>query len=192
MAERNPRTKTEYTGERDEERSERCLEEKQTSKNGDNNPNTNNTFTVQNYRDYNVYSDIENVLNLNPVSYIDDVRALRNAENKEVTDKTDDQESSTKSLTTNVDNGRDKPSSIATSINTASHIISPATASKRSVAVRRVPRRDDSEQNYYDDLALNEDTSSLFGGHKTARSSSVIKCLSAQLFCTYLLSYMLT
>ena len=174
MAGRNTTTISEYSCEVKEERSEKCLKKRQTSKIDMNNEGTKNTFTVQNYRDYNVYSDVENVLNLNPVSYIDHVSALRNEEKKKTSKTKDDRESLTKSLITNIDNGRDEPSSISSFIKTASHIIAPATSSNRSTAVRRIPRIDDSEKNYYDDLALNEHTISLFGGHKKRNSLSVI------------------
>ena len=143
------------------------------------------TFQVQNYRDYNVFSDVENVLNLNQVTYIDYVKALQIDENKRCSDIKDDRESLTKSLTNNIDDGRiltnvevDKPSSFSSFIKTASHIIAPVTTSKKSLPVRRIPRRDNSEQNYYDDLALNHHTISLFGVHKTGKSPSVTQYLS--------------
>ena len=189
MAGRNTRTITECFGERNEERSEKCIEIKQTSYNGMNNETTEKAFTVQNYRDYNVYSDVENVLNLNPVSYIDHVQQLRNEENKKNLDLKEDRETATKSLITNFDNRRDKPSFISTSINIASHIIAPAISPKRSKTVSRIPRRDDSEKNYYDDLALNEETNSLFGNLKTRKSHLVIKYHSIKLFSTYLLNF---
>ena len=168
MEERNSRTITEYSGEHKEERNE---------SNDINNDAKGKTFTVKNYRDYNVYSDVENVLNLNPVRYLDDFKALHNEENRKVLDTKDDRESLSKSLIT-IGNEKDKHCSISTSAKLASHIIAPATSSKGSRPVRRIPKRDDSEQNYYDDLALNEDTIGLFGAHKTGKSPSVINYLS--------------
>ena len=173
MAGRNSRTKTEYCGERNEERSETCS-------NNENNDGTKSTFTVQNYRDYNVYSDVENVLNSNPVSYIDHIVPLKKEENKKTSDTKSDQKSPQKSLIADIDNGRNKTSSISSFIKTASHSIAPTTSLKRSVPVKRIPRKDDSEQNYYDDLALNEHTIGLFGGQKTGKTSSVTICLFNQ------------
>ena len=173
MAEQNSTTITEYSGENTEERSKNRFEKRQRANNDMNNEARGKTFTVHNYRDYNVHSDVENVLNLNPVRYIDDFKALRNEENRKTSDTKDGRESLSKSLIT-IGNGKDKHSSISASIKIASHIIAPATSCKGSVPVRRIPRRDDSEKNYYDDLALNEHTISLFGGHKKRKSLSVI------------------
>ena len=177
MAEQNSRTITEYSGEHKEERSEKRLQKRQTASNDINNETKGKTFTVQNYRDYNVYSDVENVLNLNPVSYIDASNALHNEENRRALDTKDVRESPSKSLIT-IGNGKDKRCSISTSIKLAIHIIAPATSSKGSRPVRRIPKRDDSEQNYYDDLALNEDTIGLFGVHKAGKIPSVINYMS--------------
>ena len=173
MAGRNQKTISEYCGEQNGERGDKCLNKKQISKNYINNKSTKSTFTVQNYQDYNVYSDVENVLNLNPVSYINHVQDLQHEENKKSSDTKDDRKSRRKSLINNIDNGGDKPSSISTFLKTAAHIIAPATTLKQSVVSRRIPRIDNSEQNYYDNLALNEQTIGLFGGHKTRKSSSV-------------------
>ena len=189
MAGRSTRTIFEYTGERNEERSEKRLKGNQISKHDMNTEDTIKTFTVQSYRDYDVYSDVENVLNLNPVTYIDHVSFLRNEENKKTSDSNDDRQSLTNTLITNIDNERDRHSSISSFIKTASHIITQATSSKRSAAVRRIPRRDDSEQNYYDDLSLNELTIGLFGGQKTGKSPLVMKYLSIQLFSSHLIRY---
>ena len=52
MAGRNTKTIFEYSGERNEERSEEYLEKNQTSTNNLSNEGTKKTFTVQNYRDY--------------------------------------------------------------------------------------------------------------------------------------------
>ena len=116
MAERYSKTITEYSGEHREERDEKFLEKRQTANNGMNNDARGKTFTVQNYRDYNVYSDFENVLNLNPVSYIDEFKTLRNEENRNTLDMKDVRESPSKFLITNINDGKDKHSSISTSI----------------------------------------------------------------------------
>ena len=137
MAGRGTRTISEYSGERNEERSEISIKEKQLSNNEMNTEGTIKTSTVET------------------------------------------------SLIKNNDNRRDKHSSISSFIKTASHIIAPATSFERSAAVKRISRRDDSEQNYYDDLALNNSTIGLFGGHKGRKSPLVIKCLSIQLFSFY-------
>ena len=165
MAERNARSISEYTNERNEQTNEKFVRGKQTSKDEMKNEPINPSFQVQNYRDYNVYSDVENVLNLNPVSYIDEVKSLQNVEaDKKTYDVKKNKERTTKSLITNIE--RIQPLSVSAIVNTAAHIIGPTSTYKPALPVKRLPRRDDSDRNYFESVALNEEVNVLFGDNK--------------------------
>jgi len=165
MAERDARSISEYTNEREKQINEKFVRGKQTSKDEMNNERINQSFQVQNYRDYNVYSDVENVLNLNPVSYIDEVKSLQNVEaDKKTCDVKKNKERTTKSLITNIE--RIQPLSVSAIVNTAAHIIGPTLTSKPASPVKRLPRRDDSDRNYFESVALNEEVNVLFGDNK--------------------------
>ena len=178
MAGRNLSTKTitECSSERNEGTDEKSVTKKQSSNDEMYNQGTNETFKVQNYHDYNVYSDVENVLNLNPVSYIDHVNTVPNVEeDSKPIDGKKVQEPPTNSLKTEID--QIQPPLVSTFITTAAHIIGPTPPSCRSAPIKRSGRRDDSDQNYNESVALNDEVISLFDDHKTGNNPSVSKHL---------------
>ena len=174
MAGRNLHTISDYISERNEGTSEKSVKNNVTSDNEKSNEGMNKSFKVQAYRDYNVCSDVENVFNLNPVNYIDHVKALQN---ETVVSKTSNikefQKTPTNSLINNINNFQ--PPSISTVIRTAAHIIGPVAFSKQELPVKRRQRRDDSDRNYYESLALNDDVIDLFRDHKIGNNRSVSK-----------------
>ena len=153
-----------YTKKRNEETSEKGEPEKQT---------LNQKFQVQNYRDYNVYSDVENVLNLNPASYIDHVKPLHVEADTKTTDIKESQKRPHATLIADVD--KIQPPPVSKFANTTAHIIGPSQPSKQVAPRQRRQRRDDSEKNYYETVALNDEVNSLFGDKKTSDTNSVSK-----------------
>ena len=161
MAGKDVRTLSDYKKETNEETREESVAQK---------PSINYSFQVQNYRDYDVYSDVENVLNLNPVSYIDYVSRSHVEADTKTIDVKESQERPPASLTTNFDKVQFPP--IASFLNTAAHIIAPAQPTKPVASFRRSPRRDDSDKNYHETVALNDEVINLFGDKKASNSVS--------------------
>ena len=164
MAGKDVRTLSDYKKETNEETREESVAQK---------PSINHSFQVQNYRDYNVYSDVENVLNLNPVSYIDHVNPLHVETNTKTTDIKESQKRPHATLIADVD--KIQPPPVSKFANTTAHIIGPSQPSKQVAPRQRRQRRDDSEKNYYETVALNDEVNSLFGDKKTSDTSSVSK-----------------
>ena len=176
MAFRNSHTDSEdfmsdFKNERSDRKKGKGEKEKQTSKDEINNERKNQGFQVQSLRDYNVYSDVENVLNLNPVSYIDHVKPLPDVRYDTKTSEV--KKSLENPLTTNIN--RIQHPSVSTISKTAAHIIGPAPPSKPAAPVKRQQRRDDSDRNYYESVALNEEVNILFGDKKADDTCSVSK-----------------
>ena len=111
---------------------------------------------------------------MNPVSYIDHVKPFQNIEaDQKYCDSKDTQKGPTKSLITNID--RIESVSVSTISKTAAHIIGPAPPPKPATIVKRRQRKDSSDRNYYEGVALNEEVDILFGGKKTTDTRSVSK-----------------
>ena len=175
MAARNSHTTCDYSNERTNERS---VKEKQTSKN----ERTNEGFKVKNNHDFNACSDVENVLNLNPVSYIDHVKSAKK-EDIEGDTKTfhikETHDKPTSSLTINID--KIEPSSASTIVKAAAHILGPPPPSKPTQPVKKRQRRDDSDKNYKETVALNEEVIDLFGDKEKVDTRSVSKPAFSQI-----------
>ena len=96
---------------------------------------------------------------------IDQLKSLKTFEaDKQNSDNKDARSMHKKSLTTNID--RIQPPSISTLEKTAAHIIGPAPPNNPRPSVQRRQRRDDSDRNYNETVALNEEVNVLFGGNK--------------------------
>ena len=100
------------------------------------------------------------------------MKPLKNVEaNTERSDIKKTQNRPLMSLTANTD--RIQHSSSYTIANTAAHIIGPSTPSKPAASRLRSERRDDSDKNYNETVALNEDVNVLFGDKKANDTRSV-------------------
>ena len=174
MAEGDSRTISDYTTNGNENDNKKGEKEKNASKHDVNKERIDQSFQVQNYRDYDIYSDFENVLNLNPVSYIDQAKPFQNVVAEQKTfDSKDTQKAPTNSLINNIE--RIEPPTVSTIVKTAAHIIGPAPPPKSATIVKRRQRKDSSDRNYYEGVALNEEVDILFGDKKTADTRSVSK-----------------
>ena len=107
------------------------------------------------------------------MSYVDQLKPLHVESNAKTTDTKESKKRPPDSLITNVD--RAQSSSASTIVNTASHIIGPTPPSKPAPPVKRRPRRDSSDRNYYEGVALNEEVNILFGDKKKDDTPSVSK-----------------
>ena len=168
MAARNSHTRCDYSNERTNERS---VKEKQTSKN----ERTNEGFKVQNNNDFNVCSDVENVLNLNPVSYIDHVKSAKKEDIEGDTKTCHIKETHYKPTSSLINIDKIEPPSVSTIVKAAAHIIGPPPPSKPTQPVKKRQRRDDSDKNYKETVALNEEVIDLFGDKKKVDARSVSK-----------------